>query len=828
MMTPCRLGSGEGAKVAPNKRPHGQMSGFLSFNRLVDSAPASLTRKLKMTFLFKRFLPLIAISTLLPSALADEVTSFDLVRTSAGTLEARMPYEPSTSVRVGDRLELSSDDGYEFDLNVSKTSLSSLGNRIVHAVTPSGGQALLILGQDSQLLGSISEAGRQYSLFTDEAGRSIVAEDSFDGGHREVDRVPLQRRDITFQAGDALEVNSLDMERVRNSAMRSAPAEGVTYPDYKFDDATISVLIYYDAGLTNVNSVIDYVFEFTNVTFANSELDISFELAGKKQLAGLGSAEEVKDVSDKMFAAEYPFEDIESDRSFYEADLVVAITSGHVGDYCGWVPWLGVYDSSPRRWAYVGAVDWQPDTSQNSFCYRSSFTHEIGHLLGGMHQYSRYDGSVVGAFTYSHAYERAGVFRTIMAPYPSDTPLIGRFSSPDATCEGYTCGVDKQSDNTKTFKATGHLIAGFEGDGFNYALVEAQKVEDDDYECEKDGLEGFWDAPAVRNSSKYDIEMASIHYVRPDGTEAVKEYERGERFINSGRTGFRGWCVTEESKSSLRTTYTQTYARYYHPITDEVVQLESLEWDADYDGEYRAVRVASGQGGSVSGNPTQSVRVGSSQTFNFTPNNGYVISSIQSNCSGRRNGASFTIDVGQDDCFVEATFLTAEDQGELRLFLETPVQRQTYTGIATIQGWAIADEGIDRVDVYIDDSFFQSAPYGGEREDVGGAFPDVDGSTYSGFALTYNYSELSRGEHKIRAEAITSDGRTISRTKTFSVDNFHKPFIRPEDEVNLNSASCTVMNSEISIFDAYIDGRAYDLMLEWRTANQNFQIFDIR
>ena len=39
----------------------------------------------------KKFTLLAAISALLPSALADEVISFDLVRTSAGALEARMP-----------------------------------------------------------------------------------------------------------------------------------------------------------------------------------------------------------------------------------------------------------------------------------------------------------------------------------------------------------------------------------------------------------------------------------------------------------------------------------------------------------------------------------------------------------------------------------------------------------------------------------------------------------------------------------------------------------------------------------------------------------------
>ena len=54
--------------------------------------------------------------------LTNEIVSLDLVRQSSGSLEARMPYEVSTAIREGDRLELVSADGYEFGLSVSKTT----------------------------------------------------------------------------------------------------------------------------------------------------------------------------------------------------------------------------------------------------------------------------------------------------------------------------------------------------------------------------------------------------------------------------------------------------------------------------------------------------------------------------------------------------------------------------------------------------------------------------------------------------------------------------------------------------------------------------------
>jgi hypothetical protein len=57
----------------------------------------------------------------------------------------------------------------------------------------------------------------------------------------------------------------------------------------------------------------------------------------------------------------------------------------------------------------------------------------------------------------------------------------------------------------------------------------------------------------------------------------------------------------------------------------------------------------------------------------------------------------------------------------------------------------VAEEGISKVDIYIDGNFFQSAPYGGKRDDVGSVFPEINDSDQSGFALAFNFSDLSDG-----------------------------------------------------------------------------------
>ena len=140
----------------------------------------------------------------------------------------------------------------------------------------------------------------------------------------------------------------------------------------------------------------------------------------------------------------------------------------------------------------------------------------------------------------------------------------------------------------------------------------------------------------------------------------------------------------------------------------------------------------------------------------------------------------------------------------------------------------MAQEGIDRVDLYVDGVFFQSAPYGGSRGDVGNIFPDVPDSRNSGYALAFNYGDLSDGTHTLKAIAVTKNGRTLESSVQFSVAKFHKPFIGAGDTVSLDGASCSVQDSYISVIDAVIDDQPYDVFLEWRTGTQGFEIYRIR
>lgn len=149
-------------------------------------------------------------------------------------------------------------------------------------------------------------------------------------------------------------------------------------------------------------------------------------------------------------------------------------------------------------------------------------------------------------------------------------------------------------------------------------------------------------------------------------------------------------------------------------------------------------------------------------------------------------------------------------------------------GVGNLRGWAVASNGISRVEILIDGAYAFDAPYGGSRGDVGGAFPDIENSSQSGYSLAFNYSALSAGPHTITAIAHDGMGGTEQTSASFEVTRFDSEFISGQSAVNLNSSSCSVSGDQISVDDARIANKLYDLVMKWRTAEQGFEIIEIR
>ncbi len=95
----------------------------------------------------------------------------------------------------------------------------------------------------------------------------------------------------------------------------------------------------------------------------------------------------------------------------------------------------------------------------------------------------------------------------------------------------------------------------------------------------------------------------------------------------------------------------------------------------------------------------------------------------------------------------------------LRIMLEEPVAGEIHGGVGNLRGWAVATDGIDKIEIMIDGVYAFDAPYGGARGDVGERFSGGGQcEPESGFSLAYAYSNLSPGSHTISAVAHTRAG----------------------------------------------------------------------
>jgi hypothetical protein len=181
----------------------------------------------------------------------------------------------------------------------------------------------------------------------------------------------------------------------------------------------------------------------------------------------------------------------------------------------------------------------------------------------------------------------------------------------------------------------------------------------------------------------------------------------------------------------------------------------------------------------------------------------------------------------------ENTFTVTEDpiiptEDVFKISLGEPITGETHSGIGNLRGWAISNNGIDRVEIFIDGKYMYDAPYGGLRVDVEAAFPNVDGSLLSGYSLAFGYADLGSGQHTVRAVAYDSLGNSTEQSSTFNVVVYEQNFINSNEVVDLSSSTISASGDEIMINDASIGQRSYNLKLKWRTAEQGFEVIEIQ
>ena len=63
---------------------------------------------------------------------------------------------------------------------------------------------------------------------------------------------------------------------------------------------------------------------------------------------------------------------------------------------------------------------------------------------------------------------------------------------------------------------------------------------------------------------------------------------------------------------------------------------------------------------------------------------------------------------------------------------------------------------------------------------------------------------------------------------SLDVVKFEEDFISDPNAVDLDGVACSASADEFLLTDALVSGTLYDIVLKWRTAEQGFEIVEIR
>ena len=161
------------------------------------------------------------------------------------------------------------------------------------------------------------------------------------------------------------------------------------------------------------------------------------------------------------------------------------------------------------------------------------------------------------------------------------------------------------------------------------------------------------------------------------------------------------------------------------------------------------------------------------------------------------------------------------------LSLEEPANGSAYSGISNVRGWAVAPQGLAKIELYVDGAFNSNVPLGGQRSDVGASYPNYPGSANSGFAMAFNYGNISPGTHTFLVRAVDTAGGIRDTSANFTVARFANAYMGDPAAVNLDQATLTASGNAMTLNNLLAEGRSYTIRLDWRTATQGFALTQI-
>jgi len=652
----------------------------------------------------------------------------------------------------------------------------------------------------------------------------------------EVGWLPADSSDDTVAPPSFEESPNPDLSAHRQLTPRSGgevatPADSTILP--KTDGVTIiDVMLLYTPDLAKhygagLQAHLDSLIAVANQAYLDSQVNIALRLVHHAQVNYSETTSNTDALNALTNGSAPVLANVNALRDQYGADLVVLLRpfslSNHVG--CG-LAWINGLNGQAMNPAYGFAVvgDGNDVGGSQYYCPDSSLAHEIGHAMGSDHDHANSTTQGANPYAYGHGIE--GVFGTIMSYI---NPRVGKFSNPNIDCSGrQSCGIADYADNARSLNNTRENVAHFRNANDNNAQIILTLEE------------------PVGGGVYSGIANVRGWAVAPQGVQRIELYLDGALQGNiplGGRRADVGGAYPNDPGSAdsgfaMVFNYS-TLAAGSHTLTVRAIDVTGATRDTS--ATVNVVRFASSymaDPATVSLDHATLSHAGNTLTVqNLTAEGqsytirlawrpatqGFAIDQIEPT---QRVATSDTRRMEKGNSLsIPGTQKSASDS--IILTLEEPVGGGVYSGIANVRGWAVAPQGVQRIELYLDGALQGNIPLGGRRADVGGAYPNDPGSADSGFAMVFNYSTLAAGSHTLTVRAIDVTGATRDTSATVNVVRFASSYMADPATVSLDHATLSHAGNTLTVQNLTAEGQSYTIRLAWRPATQGFAIDQI-
>lgn len=228
--------------------------------------------------------------------------------------------------------------------------------------------------------------------------------------------------------------------------------------------------------------------------------------------------------------------------------------------------------------------------------------------------------------------------------------------------------------------------------------------------------------------------------------------------------------------------------------------------------------------------------------------NTYIVTVTVTDSRGEESSKTFSVQVTDLPGFERPTAI---------LSIEEPSVTFPRTGIANLRGWLVSRAEITRLELFIDGEYHADVPMGGLRQDVADSYPSYHQPELSGFSMAFPYMSLDvdpiirEGYHTILLRAHDVDGFITEAATNFITVRFKEEFVKDAASMRLDEATFVYVDIDYAE-DGYpegffnnsgdvpekgngflvqgmtLDGVDYDVVLEFQSATQQFEMIMIR